>query len=650
MQAWLTGSLWHDETCAPFAVPDYDATRREHGLDWPAEALTMIGVKRLANLRQLTQSIIAARVPGDLIETGVWRGGACIMMRAILFAYGVTDKRVWVADSFAGLPPGNPAKYPLDAGSDFHTYEQLVVSLNEVQENFRTMGFLDDQTVFLPGWFRDTLPSAPLDRLALIRLDGDMYESTLDALDALYPKLTTGGFVIIDDYRVVPACRAAVMDYCAKHGLQPEITEIDGVGVFWRKDAATDDDSPAETEGAGAEDDALTERILLATASLRNMAVERMARALTLSDERFISSQQKVNDLNSDITQRDAELTAIRTSTSWRITRPLRDLKRHLRDLKQFVKRSAGGPLPVVAPPRPGHLAHQPELLPMKKPTAIADLDRTHTANHVHASALHMQSSAHPQIIWRDDTNLSIDGVDFVLSHDTRTLQCGGSTQTRFLIGKTRFMVERAAMLAEQQRIEHIFDMGILHGGSVALYDLIFRPSKIVAIDLSRDTVPTLADYIAKRGKSATVRPYFGVSQDNHSAMEDLLSKEFPQMGIDLIVDDASHLYAQTRAAFNICFPHLKPGGLYIIEDWAWAHWAGDSWQGRDSFFAGKTALSNLLIELFMLCSSRPDLIKSLQVDHNTITVTKGTGTLPTGRFDIGDHYLLRGKKFGAWL
>ncbi|MDZ4313725.1 MAG: TylF/MycF/NovP-related O-methyltransferase [Azonexus sp.] len=341
MQAWLTGSLWHDGTCAPFAAPDYDAARRECGLDWPAEALTMIGVKRLANLRQLTQAIIATKVPGDLIETGVWRGGACIMMRAILFAYGVTDKRVWVADSFAGLPPGDPEKYPLDAGSDFHTYEQLVIPLNEVQENFGTLGFLDEQTVFLPGWFRDTLPGAPIDRLALIRLDGDMYESTLDALDALYPRLSTGGFVIVDDYHVVPACQAAVFDYCARHGIRPEICEIDGVGVFWRKDATTDGDQPAEIEGVGAEDDALAERILLAMISLRKMALERMARVIALRDERIVFCQQTMSDLKEDIAQRDAhiaqrdahiaqrdvELAAIRASMSWRITRPLRGLK-----------------------------------------------------------------------------------------------------------------------------------------------------------------------------------------------------------------------------------------------------------------------------------------------------------------------------------
>jgi len=362
MQAWLTGSLWHDGTCAPFAAPDYDAARREHGLDWPAEALTMIGVKRLANLRHLTQAIIADGVPGDLIETGVWRGGACIMMRAILFAYGVTDKRVWVADSFAGLPPGDPSKCPLDADSDFHTYEQLAIPMSEVQEHFKTFGFLDDQTVFLPGWFRDTLSDATIDRLALLRLDGDMYESTLDALNALYPKLTEGGFVIIDDYHVVPACRSAVHDYCAKHRVHPDLTEIDGVGVFWRKGVAAESNSLADIEDTGAEDDDLIERILLATASLRKMAVERMARSLARQDERIGNYLQDLSNLkkdiaqrdadiaqrdadiaqrdadiaqrdadiaqrDADIAQRDAELAAIRASTSWRITRPLRDLK-----------------------------------------------------------------------------------------------------------------------------------------------------------------------------------------------------------------------------------------------------------------------------------------------------------------------------------
>jgi O-methyltransferase len=147
----------------------------------------------------------------------------------------VTDRTVWVADSFAGLPAPDAQRYAADAGDRHHEQSALAVSLEQVQENFRRYDLLDEQVRFLPGWFRDTLPAAPIDRLAVLRLDGDMYESTTDALTVLYPKLSDGGFCIIDDYGAIPGCRAAVEDYRAAHGLTEPITEVDWTGVYWRK-------------------------------------------------------------------------------------------------------------------------------------------------------------------------------------------------------------------------------------------------------------------------------------------------------------------------------------------------------------------------------------------------------------------------------
>src|SRR5262245_31896942 len=174
--------------------------RRTEGKDWPALALTMVGEKRLDNLHACVEAVLRDGIPGDLIETGVWRGGSVILMRAILAAHGVTDRSVWVADSFAGLPKPDAGKYPADAGDRHWTYDELAVSLQQVRANFGRYGLLDDQVRFLPGWFKDTLPSAPIEKLAVARLDGDMYESTMDALEALYPKLEPGGFLIMDDY------------------------------------------------------------------------------------------------------------------------------------------------------------------------------------------------------------------------------------------------------------------------------------------------------------------------------------------------------------------------------------------------------------------------------------------------------------------
>ncbi len=208
---------------------------RKEGKYWPNLAHSMIGLQRLDNIRFCIEDVLTNKVPGDLIETGVWRGGGTIYMRAVLKAHGVTDRKVWVADSFQGLPKPNAEKYSADAGDQHFLIPELPVSLERVQANFRAYGLLDDQVCFLKGWFRDTLPTAPITQFAVLRLDGDMYESTMDGLVNLYHKLSVGGYVIVDDYYPVPACRMAIDDFRKQRGIKDEIREIDGSGVFWKR-------------------------------------------------------------------------------------------------------------------------------------------------------------------------------------------------------------------------------------------------------------------------------------------------------------------------------------------------------------------------------------------------------------------------------
>ena len=231
----LTGTLYEDRPLMALGTEVYDPALREVGRDWPATAQTMIGVQRLRNLRTLVEDVIRSEVPGDLIETGVWRGGACILMRAVLSAYRIRDRRVWVADSFKGVPPPDVESYPADRESTYHTFPDLSVSADVVRRNIEKYGLLDNQVVFLEGWFKDTLPRAPIEALALLRLDGDLYESTIVALNSLYGKLSVGGYVIVDDYHVVAGCRQAIDDFLSERGISPRISEIDGVGVFWQK-------------------------------------------------------------------------------------------------------------------------------------------------------------------------------------------------------------------------------------------------------------------------------------------------------------------------------------------------------------------------------------------------------------------------------
>lgn len=208
---------------------------REQGLDWPIFAQTMVGVRRLESLRACTERVIADEVPGDLIEAGVWRGGASILMRAVLKAHSCADRVVVLADSFQGLPAAGADDDPLDRRIRWSKFSELAVSEAEVRANFERYGLLDDQVQFVAGWFRDTMPTLAGRQWALIRLDADMYSSTMDVLTALYPGLAKGGLLIVDDYGEVASARRAVDDFRRAHGIDEPLQTVDSSGVYWRR-------------------------------------------------------------------------------------------------------------------------------------------------------------------------------------------------------------------------------------------------------------------------------------------------------------------------------------------------------------------------------------------------------------------------------
>jgi Macrocin-O-methyltransferase (TylF) len=206
-------------------------------------AVSMLPLARLDALQHAIVDVLRQGIAGDVIETGAWRGGTTIFMRAVLAAYEVTDRRVWVADSFEGLPRPDPVRFPTEAriydSGVMKMCNHLAVGLDEVRANFERFGLLDEQVVFLKGWFKDTLPQAPIDRLAILRLDGDYYESTMDGLANLYDKLSLGGYVIVDDYGedTWTNCRQATDDFRRSRNITEPMSRVDSKCYFWRRTA-----------------------------------------------------------------------------------------------------------------------------------------------------------------------------------------------------------------------------------------------------------------------------------------------------------------------------------------------------------------------------------------------------------------------------
>jgi O-methyltransferase len=196
------------------------------------DAETMLGTRQLDHVQKCIVDVLDRNIAGDVLEAGVWRGGMTIFMRAALRAYGSTTRTVWVVDSFAGLPP-------IDRANEKFAWRRgdMAVSLGEVRDNFARYGLLDEQVKFLQGFFSDTLPDAPIRELSILRVDADLYQSTLDVLRNLYQKLSPGGYAIFDDYQNLPDCRRAVDEFRSEHGIPEEVRPIDDRAVYWQKRA-----------------------------------------------------------------------------------------------------------------------------------------------------------------------------------------------------------------------------------------------------------------------------------------------------------------------------------------------------------------------------------------------------------------------------
>lgn len=250
------------------------------------------------------------------------------------------------------------------------------------------------------------------------------------------------------------------------------------------------------------------------------------------------------------------------------------------------------------------------------------------------------------ELTWEGENVFKIDDVTFVVETGDNLYSATSEEQT-FVIGKSRRQLETLQRLDFAKPVKRIFDLGIYKGGSVMFYHKLFSPEKIVAIDLDKQPVEPLEAYIRRNGLDPVIRTCYGVDQSDAKVMREILRRETDGQFFDMVVDDASHFLRETRASFNMLFPHVAPGGYYIIEDWGWAHWKNELWQENGGPWPQDPPLTNLIFEATMLLASRPDLIESVFLLPAYAVIKRGAGRLDRepGRFDLSGCYLNRGKR-----
>jgi len=237
-------------------------------------------------------------------------------------------------------------------------------------------------------------------------------------------------------------------------------------------------------------------------------------------------------------------------------------------------------------------------------------------------------------IEWGPGRFFRLDGVQFALE-DLYDFYEGAEALP---VMKSRAsLVSYGEALAGLQ-VRNMIELGIRRGGSTALFALLLEPEKLVAIDIGKPA-KELERFRAENPRGARIAPLYRTSQDDETALGEVLAREMDGP-LDLVIDDASHAYEQTRNSFEILFPRLRPGGLYVIEDWRWAHMRGFM------LWRDQPALSNLIFQLMMICAGHPELIEVITVCPGLALIRKGTAEAAAQRLDLDGLCWMQGRTF----
>jgi SAM-dependent methyltransferase len=247
-------------------------------------------------------------------------------------------------------------------------------------------------------------------------------------------------------------------------------------------------------------------------------------------------------------------------------------------------------------------------------------------------------------VTWLDEEHLRCGQANLLAVFDGRS-EALESTPEQFILVKSRHMIDWYERQFAQDPPRRVLEVGIFKGGSVALFAGLWQPEQLLAVDIVTEPVAALDEFVRASGLGDRVKARYGVDQADAETLRALITEEFAGEPLDLVIDDGCHFFAETKATFEAVFPLLRPGGTYVIEDWAWAHWPG-VWQVDGGPWAEKPSVTLLALELAMLSASRPDLVESVEITTEFIIVRKGPSQTMESGFSLASGYVTAGRTF----
>jgi hypothetical protein len=253
-------------------------------------------------------------------------------------------------------------------------------------------------------------------------------------------------------------------------------------------------------------------------------------------------------------------------------------------------------------------------------------------------------TDADSALTWLDDEHLRCGPANLLAVFDGRS-EALESTDEQFILVKSRHMIDWYERTFAADPPRRVLEVGIFKGGSVALFAALWHPERLLAVDIVREPVAALDEFVRANDLGGRVKTRYGVDQADADTLRGLIAEEFSGASLDLVIDDGCHFLEETRATFEAVFPFLRAGGTYVIEDWAWTHWPG-VWQEDGGPWSDKPSATILALELAMLSASRPDLIESLEITSELIVVRKGSCETMQPGFALASSYLTAGRVF----